>query len=1084
MALVTSSFECIVRTIKASIFAITLFFSTAANAQENARKVYIPHGLITLQMVFDSIESATGLHAHWPNGMLDPKKRVQGIGRLLSLNQVLRYYLGGAGLWWDTIGTTIVVIAGGQQAKYITGWKTHAPRPVTIRVKDESGMTLSYANLRRKSTGEVIITRPDGSASVPMVTDRDTIECTYAGMISEMAIVKPGDTLTITLKALGALDGAVVTSYVNVPAAQYTGKIGTVTRKQIADQPVSNILSVLYRVTGVQVTQSNGNTGSSYDILLRSGMSIGSGHDPLVVINDIPFSPGVRSVSNINTGSAGGSHDPMSFIDKEDVETIQFLKDADATAIYGTRGANGVIIITTRKATAGKSRLTTSISTGVSAPTRLPHLMNTQDYLSMRRETFKNDGSKPNASNAPDLVKWDTTRYTDWQRYFFPGPGHITRVHTDLTGGSPKVQYFIGGSMVRETNVFEGHPAHELYSVNGRLNYRSLHDKLHIGLAGLAGWDGNTLPVTDVSRLTFLVPFAPPLVGKDGKLVFGENGYSYANPISFTGDRYHAGSHNYLLSVDARFRIWDSLSIKLTAGGNNLRTREFSTHPGWNQDPALNPVRSSTLADARYNSWILEPRLEYNWLTRQWNIRAFAGMSRQGQRTTVDGWSASGFPDDGSLPFPALAKSVIPAHHVADYLYSAYFGQLTLHWKEKRMLNLSWRRDGSSRFSGGKRFGNFGAAGAGWIISREAFFHRILPVCSFAKISGSYGVTGNDGIGSGESYVNNLSPTVSQNFQRTSDINSTGKLSSDASWERVKKMELSLELGALQNRLLFTATWYRWRTDHQILPRSGPDSTGDVYLYETPAVLQATGWELDVTSINIRNKNVSWTTNLGISLPTNKLVAYPGIAQSLFSDLVVGASLSSVNAAPYKRVDPKTGVFSFQDGTTIANHDIRCLAGLENTLSWHNWELSALVEARFQTGISADAAVYAVNRPGTLALGMYSNQLSDINQHWREPGDNARYQVLTAKYTNEAGRAIGKYLGSTAILVNADYLRLKSICLSRRLPKLFKTAAGRIFIQGANLWTLTRYRNGDPEIQSILTVAPLKSFHMGVELRF
>jgi len=1074
----------IARKIRVWLLALTLFFSTAANAQVKIRKVYIPRGVMPIQVVFDSIESATGLHPHWPDGMLDPKKPVHGIGKSLSHDQVLAHYLGEAGLSWDTSGTTIF-IRDGELAKDTAYQTANVLQPVIIRVQDETGASLSYASLQCRSTGEALFAGPDGWARIRTAAIRDTFDCTYTGMLPEVGVAKPGDTLRITLKAPGALDGAVVTTYVNVPAAQYTGKIGTVTRKQIADQSVSNILPALVgRVTGVQVTQSNGNTGSSYDIVLRSGMSIGSGHDPLVVINDIPFSPGVRSVSNINTGSAGGSHDPASLIDKEDVETIRFLKDADATAIYGTRGANGVIIITTRKATEGKPRLTTSVSTGVSAPTRLPHLMNTQDYLSMRRETFKNDGSKPNASNAPDLVKWDTTRSTDWQRSFFPGPGHITRVHTDLTGGSPKVQYFIGGSMVRETNVFEGHPAHELYSVNGRLHYRSLHDKLHIGLAGLAGGDGNTLPVTDVSRLTFLVPFAPPLVGKDGKLVFGENGYSYANPISFTGDRYHAGSHNYLLSVDARLRIWDSLSIKLTAGGNNLRTREFSTHPGWNQDPALNPVRSSTLADARYNSWILEPRLEYNWLTRQWNVKVFAGMSRQGQRTTVDGWSASGFPDDGSLPFPAMAKSVTPAHHVADYLYSAYFGQLTLHWKEKRMLNLSWRRDGSSRFSGGRRFGNFGAAGAGWILSREAFFHRILPVCSFAKISGSYGVTGNDGIGSGESYVNNLSPTVSQNFQRTSDVNSTGKLSSDASWERVKKMELSLELGALQNRLLFTATWYRWRTDHQILPKSGPDSTGNVYLYETPAVLQATGWEFDVTSINIRNKKVSWTTNLGISLPTNKLVAYPGIAQSLFSDLVVGASLSSVNAAPYKRVDPKTGVFSFQDGTTIANHDIRCLAGLENTLSWHNWELSALVEARFQTGISADAAVYAVNRPGTLASGMYSNQLSDINQHWREPGDNARYQVLTAKYTNEAGRAIGKYLGSTAILVNADYLRLKSICLSRRLPKLFKTAAGRIFIQGANLWTLTRYRNGDPEIQSILTVPPLKSFHMGVELRF
>jgi len=1081
---------------RASLLAITLLFFSAAKAQITSHDVFIPHGLTTLQVAFDSIESATGLHPHWPDGLLNPRKPVYGIGRPLTLYQVLRFYLEREGLRSEISGTTIYIMDG-EQGKYGPDRSINDLRPVIIRVRDESGASLPYASLRCKSTGEAMCAGPDGWASIRAEAIPDSFDCSYAGMRDEAGVAKPGDTLFFTMKARGPLEDAIVTNYVDVPTALYTGNIVTVTRKQIGDQPLSNILASLAgRVTGLQETQTNGNTGSSYDLVIRGGMSMINGHDPLIIIDGVPFSPGARSVSNIFTGSAAGSHDPMSFLDKEDVESVRVLKDADATAIYGTRGANGVIIITTRKAVAGKLRITASLSRGVSAPTRLAEMMNSRDYTRMRWDALKNDGLKPDGRYAPELLKWDTTRYTDWQRYFFPSPGNITRGHVELTGGSAKDQYFIGGNMMRETNVFAGHPVHELFSLNGRIDHHSADNKLSIGLAVLAGWDGNTLPVSDVSRLAFLVPFAPAPVGRDGKLVFGENGLSYANPISFTGDKYHAGSHNYLGSMDMRYCIWDSLTIRLTAGGNKIYTRESTMDPTWTQDPAQNPVQRSALADGRYGSWIFEPRLEYKWLRRQWNIRVFAGMSRQGQRTTVDGWSATALPNDDSLASPGTTMTVTPLpHRVADYLYRAWFGQLTLHWKERYMLNLSGRRDGSSRFSRDNYYGNFGAVGAGWILSKEAFFRKILPVCSFAKIRGSYGTTGNDGVGSGESYQNNWSPTASQNFQRTTDMSSTAKFTTDAGWERVKKTEVSLECGVWKNRLLFTATWYLWRTDHQILPRKPTDSTGDVFLYETPVVLEARGWEFSVTSINIRSKKLIWTSTLGFSCPRNKLVSYPGIAQSPFKDLVVGASLSSMKAYRYIGVNPLTGVFAFQDQngdgvineadrTITANHDIRCLGGLENTLSWGNWEFNALLEFRCQTGISSGAAVYAVNRPGSIAYGFYSNQVADLNHHWQKPGDNAPYQMPTTKSSNEAGRAIGTYLSSTGVLMNADYLRLKSICISRRLPKLFKTAAGRIFIQGANLWTLTPYRNGDPEIQSILTIAPLKSFHIGVELRY
>jgi hypothetical protein len=407
------------------------------------------------------------------------------------------------------------------------------------------------------------------------------------------------------------------------------------------------------------------------------------------------------------------------------------------------------------------------------------------------------------------------------------------------------------------------------------------------------------------------------------------------------------------------------------------------------------------------------------------------------------------------------------------------------------MINLSGRIDGSSRFAGDRQLGRFGSIGLGWELSKERFW-KTSSLWSFAKLRASYGVTGNDGIGL-TTYVDNFAPTAGLNMLQTSDVSSRPNITSTAGFEKIRKMELAVDLGFFKNRLLMTAAWYRHSSDHQLLPDALPDSGAEMHLREMPVSLENTGWEFTLTSTNIRTKDFSWTSSLNVSCPVSKLKAFPGLDQSPFAGLALGASPSSFMAYRYLGINPQTGVFSFQDingdgvldkddRKAIASHDVRCFGGLENTFQMGNWELNFLLEARLQTGINPVAAFYAANPPGVMT-NLYSNQLSVINDRWVKPGDIATYQKATTKRTTEAGRAVANYLASTGVFVDADFLRLKTFCLSYRWPKLFKVATGRVFIQGSNLLTLTPYRNGDPESQAILSVPPLRSIVLGAELR-
>jgi TonB-linked SusC/RagA family outer membrane protein len=852
------------------------------------------------------------------------------------------------------------------------------------------------------------------------------------------------------------------------------------------------------QVPGVLPTQTSGVPGSVYAINIRGRSSVINGNDPLFIINGVPFPAGNQSSSYITTGNAGGSLSPLSFVTMHDIESVEVLKDADATAIYGSRGANGVILIRTRQSGSGPGHVSINIANGLSWVTRRPRLMQTDQYLAMREEALKNDGLVAQQRNFPEQL-WDRSRSADYGKFAIGGQGRIIDANVSYSGTTGRVNYFFGGNGMQETNVFPTHPAHRLLTANGSLGYRSSNSVLEAEVSGLWGNDNNRQFVTDLTQVQFLAPNVPALTDASSRPLWQTGGVSITNPWYFIGNAYKAVSSNLLVSGNLKWRPIPSLQLRLNGGYGKVSTNEDAQMPIWNQDPGHNPTGSSYWATTTYRGYIFEPQLEYTVRRSDWLLTLLGGSSWQGTRNAVSTVSANGFTADSLLQEQQMAGIVERSGDLSDYLYKALFTCVNFNWKDRYILNVTGRRDGTNRFAGAKAYGNFGAVGAAWVFSGHAAVKKLIPFISLGKLRGSYGVTGNDQIGGGNRYLESWAPTSVFNFQNVPGAYSTGPVDPSVSWEKVRKMEVSLEMG-IKNRHMFTVTWYRHRSDHQLLPDSFPLTGSPIQLRNRPVVIENRGWEFNLTSKIIDHPSFGWTMAANLSLPVSKLVAFEGLAASPFGrDLVVGRSLGELRGYRYMGVSPLTGVYQFEDRngdgkindadrTVVGNLDVTCYGGWENTFRWKRWGLETLVEGRKQMGASYEAAIFAANPPGSILSGFYSNQPAALNNRWRKPGDVAPYQMVTTRGSSQAGRAMTTYLSSNGILADASFIRVKSLIFSYQWPaealKKMHLQGITMSLQAQNLFTLTPYQDGDPEIQRAITLPPMRSVMANLQVRF
>ncbi len=1065
---------------------IALFFCFKGLAQSAG--INLPYGKIKAGDLIDSIE-ARNLLVNYPLGTIDRSKYVIARGPA-DVNSALDLLAQQFKMSINRLTANSAFLNLQPQ----TGIHT------TLAVANETGAMLPSATVQDTTIHKFYYTGQDGTTTIISDNKKVTLKVTYIGMDPTTITLTNNTPVTIRLSpADKSLDEVITTGYGTGTKRNNTGDRSTVNRQQLIPLSNEDVQTTLEgRIPGLLVTPTSGIYGSSNNLTIRGQSSIYNNDDPLYVIDKVIFAPGNQSMLNLPANNASGSLSPFSLISPSDIEKFDVLKDADATAIYGSRGANGVVLITTRRDTATTTRFGLRFSTGVSYAPRSLHLMNTSQYLAMRRQAFQNDQLTMTPDNAPDFLVWDTTRYTDWSKWMIGDAAHTDNLQATIAGGNKNNTWFLSLSGLHETTVFPDRPTHLRGNSCFDFDHHSKDKRLDLRLSGLAGLDQNNQFIgLDPTYFQLTAPDAPAVKNADGSLYFAPAPIPYSNPLSLLRQTYQANACNYLVDGDASYQLFPWLTLQANLGFNSIGNHEFGETPIGAQDPGTQPTGTSYFAHTSYTSKIFEPQVEFKrQLGKNLTLSLLTGYSWQQEKANTNSLIAMGFSNDAWLHQQSKADTAFPlALASTNYAYRAMFSRINLNWNDTYILNLTGRRDGTNRFGPGIQYGNFYAAGAAFIFTKFKTIQDALPILSFGKLHASIGVTGNDQIG--DHHQSSFAPTNIAAFDNIPGFFSSNQVLSGTTWETIHKEELALDLGFLHDRLLLTIARYRHQSKDQLLPQAYP-SPGTLDVFRNwPAVLQNSGWEFSGSARVIVRRDFSWTVDLNWSLPINRLVSFPNFKQTPFGNiLVVGQSSTVLQGLRFTGVDPTTGVFQFKDlnhdgritdsdRTVIGHLDPKAFGGITNTFRYKHFQCSFLFDARIITGSNYLTALYANNPPGSF-LYSTANTPTELTGRWQSPGQASNYQqVTTALTTTPANTAIFQYTSSSALLANTSFLRLKKIMLSyEALVKLGQQhhTTLTIFVAGNNLFSITPYKAVDPEIQSATVLPLLRTAETGIGL--
>lgn len=952
---------------------------------------------------------------------------------------------------------------------------------------------LGGVNVLVKNTARGSISDLDGRYSVRAFAN-DTLVFTYVGFKTQEVAVGKAPILNVVMEVdAQALDAVVINAgYYKVSDREKTGSIARVTAAEIENQPVSNPLAAMQgRMAGINIVQNTGVPGGGFTVRIRGRNSIrADGSEPLYIVDGVPYPS--QSLGNPIASTVMGSvaQSPLNGINPSDIESIEVLKDADATAIYGSRGANGVVLITTKKGKSGKIRFQLSTSTGVGKIDHRLDLLNTKQYLAMRREAFANDGITEYPSFAYDINgTWDQNRYTDWQKELLGGTAYFTTANASVQGGSDETHFLVRGGYEEQTTVLPGNFMDKKGSVLANLNHTAPDDKFSIQFRGNYLVDDNHLPpINFVREALILPPNAPALYDENGSLNW-ENS-TFDNPLANLNGEYRSYSDYLRANSVLSYRPFKGFELKANLGYFSTHLEETQTAPNTLYDPAYGLDSSYSLLilnNGNLRSYILEPQTSYNFHLGKAAFEFLIGATLQSDISKQSLKYASNFPSNSLIYNPAAATDLtIASNTEEEYKYRALFGRLNFNFDHKYIVNLTARRDGSSRFGPGNQYANFGAIGAAYLFSEEVFIKNSVPFLSFGKLRGSYGTTGNDRIGN-YGFLDTYT-TSGLSYEGIQGLQPVQLYNPNFGWETNRKLEAALELGFLNDRILLNTSYYRNRSSSQLIGIPLPGTTGFPNIQSNlDATVQNTGLEFELNTVNIKSPNFAWQTSFNLSIPRNKLISFPQLETSTYSNqFVVGQPLDILLLYENTGVDSQTGIYTFVDAngdgiinspadkTAIVDIGPKYYGGLQNALSYKNISVDFLFQF-----VKQKARNYFSTNPFPGTMG---NQPIEILDHWQETGDNSPTQMFSAGYNNEVYSAYVNYYNSTAAVGDASFIRLKNIALSYTLPESVVNGIGcRISLKAQNLFTFTKYLGPDPETLVYGDLPPLKMITMGVE---
>ncbi len=972
-------------------------------------------------------------------------------------------------------------------------------KSVSGKVTDENGAPIVGATIVVKGAKTGVNSDAQGTFSIS-VTGNKFLEVTAIGFESRQ-ISSNSSSFSIVLKAdVKALSEVLVTGFGGSQIKRdVTGNIARVKGKDIEYMPTPSLDAALQgKAAGVYVNSQSGKLGQAVTVRIRGNSSISASSQPLYVLDGVPIT--TNSQSNY-----GGAMNPLTDINPNDIESMEVLKDASAGAIYGSRAANGVILITTKRGKAGKTSVTFNMQSGYSEATKRLKMLNSQEYGELVLEAAGNSDAiegipvdepysyttyaKEGILGYYSYGQWadNPTKTYNWQdKVFQKGP--YKQADLQIRGGNENTKFYSSFQHLDQTGTIIGN---NLIRSTGRLNVdQKANDWLDLGVSlslsrtftvRLPDDNAFSNPLQAVALSPF-TPFLDPNTGLDAGAPPGDVGIPvYYNPVltvkygKFTQDVYRTLGNSYL-----RAKILSGLTFQTEYGIDYLSQNEesyFQSQTVRNQSTAVRGVGSNNGAFiTNYNT---NSYFNYAKLFGKHNVTATMGMQYQQSQAKYNYIEGTDFPSDSYQKIASAATKSAGSSSQTDFRFLSYFLRSNYTFNKKYIFSASGRIDESSRFGKNSRAGFFPAVSGGWILSNENFLEKNRYI-SFLKLRGSYGIVGNAEIGNFPQLdlFSGDAGYAGVGGQRPSQLGND-----DLHWETTAQMDFGFDFGLLNNRITGEIDYYSKKTNGLLLNVNIPATTGFNSQVRNVGNLENKGFELVLNSQNLVGA-FKWSTNMNIALNKGKVTNIQGQiiegGVDKMNRVVEGYPVGVFYTVEFAGVDPqngdaqfytntkkpdgsleKTKTSNYSEASRIVSGDPNpdYVLGFTNNFSYKGFDLSVF----FNGVLGNQVNIYGMGRYSSASMRYEDNQTYDQLNRWRKPGDITNIPQVRLYYTNGAQN-------SSRYIVNGSYIRLRTVSLGYTInPKLLtrlKIEKMRVYASAQNLLTFTKYPYWDPEVNS------------------
>lgn len=970
--------------------------------------------------------------------------------------------------------------------------KTNAPvSGATVSVKDNTNISTATAE-----NGSFTINAPAKSRLVISYVGYKLIEIAASAVLAPVKL-SPGE---------ATLNEVVVVGYGARLKRDITGSVVKIGAKDVNNTPATSFESAIQgRASGVFVQQQNGKLGQGINIRIRGASSVSAGNEPLYVVDGIP-------VISANLSNNGAPTNALADINMNDIASIDILKDASATAIYGSQGSNGVVLITTKKGRTGTSRVEVNYYTGIQKPTGKREFLNSQQYLDFFRQAGMGAAKQDFAAGYYETLQeaidssnsfidrrftrysaanedWKTAKiYTNWQDQAFQN-APMSQYDLNFSGGSEKTKYYASGQYLDQKGILIKN-SYKRY--NARLNLdQQVNNWLSFGMnMSFARSENNRLSNDNAfSTPLQIIALSPitPLIDPRTGLLSGSLDLATGSPntnfpvyynslLSVENSTYKTLVNRTLGNVYGSVHILKGLNFRSELGVDQLNQIEEGYYG------ALT-ARNTGVAHGSgfyYTTQVLNITtnnyFNYNTtLNNIHNIDLTGGMAFQKGRTLTSQAEAEEFPSDAYQKLNAGASKTEASSGSTENTLLSYFLRGNYKFNDKYIVAVSGRVDGSSRFGVNNRYAFFPAASVGWILTQEQVFSKINWL-NLLKIKASYGVNGNDRI-----------PDFAARglFSAPAYGGQAGQVpyqlpNSNLKWETTTGTDVGIEASMFANRVSIEVDVYKRNTKDLLLSQEVPGTSGFSAQYSNIGNLTNKGIEVSINTTNIAAKNFRWTSSLNFSANKNKITNLGGqVLGGGENKAMEGQPIGVFFTKEYAGVDPANGdalyyINKMKDGardrTTTNNSNLAedvvvghptpdFFYGLGNTMTYKGIDLDVLLQGVYGNSIFNGGGQY-MSASGSNG---FDNQTTDQLRAWKNPGDITNVPEARLFYANGTN-------SSSRYLSTGSYMRVKSVTLGYNLPtaftKRYKIERFRVYARALNLFTVTNYQGWDPEVNA------------------